>query len=191
MKRSLRLSVDGLNADETTGVARLADVRLVRPVRPRVRSLTPPQQAAFLVAVTSLLRTFCVEGFRKGLRVKGVEGAAGICEMTWAADGRATFEYGEPVREGEAHIVWRRIGTHAISPNHDPIAALARCLLRPRSVHDPSAKQRSRAVTRCQQLALKVQFRRLVAENYQRVAHARSCFARRGSWVRVPSSPPV
>ena len=58
-------------------------------------------------------------------------------------------------------------------------------------VRDPCAKQRSRAVTGCQQLALKVQLRRLVSENYQRVAHAKSCFARRGSWVRVPSSPPV
>jgi AcrR family transcriptional regulator len=30
----------------------------------------------------------------------------------------------------------------------------------------------------------------MVRENYQRVAHARPCFAGRGSWVRVPSSPP-
>jgi hypothetical protein len=34
--------------------------------------------------------------------------------MTWAADGRATFEYGQEVRPGEAHIIWRRIGTHDI-----------------------------------------------------------------------------
>ena len=34
--------------------------------------------------------------------------------MTWAPDVRATFEYGAEVREGEAHIVWRRIGTHDI-----------------------------------------------------------------------------
>lgn len=49
-----------------------------------------------------------------GLRVKGIKGAAGIFEMTWADGGRATFEYADPVREGDARVVWRRIGTHAI-----------------------------------------------------------------------------
>jgi hypothetical protein len=34
--------------------------------------------------------------------------------MTWADGGRSTFEYGSPVREGETHIIWRRIGTHEI-----------------------------------------------------------------------------
>jgi hypothetical protein len=29
-------------------------------------------------------------------------------------DGRATFHFGNRVREGEPHIVWRRIGTHKI-----------------------------------------------------------------------------
>jgi hypothetical protein len=78
-------------------------------------SLSPDQQAAFLIAVTQLVEDLQRErGFRKRLRVKGVKGAAGIFEMTWADDGRATFEYGESVREGQAHIVWRRIGTHAI-----------------------------------------------------------------------------
>jgi hypothetical protein len=51
---------------------------------------------------------------RPGLRVKGVQGAAGVFEMTWAPDGRATFEYGPEVRPGEPHIVWRRVGTHDI-----------------------------------------------------------------------------
>jgi hypothetical protein len=53
-------------------------------------------------------------GFRPSLRVKGVQGAPGIFEMTWAPDGRATFHYGDPIREGEIHVVWRRVGTHAI-----------------------------------------------------------------------------
>jgi hypothetical protein len=55
--------------------------------------------------------------FRPGLRVKGVQGAPGIFEMTWAPDGRATFEYGDPIRPGEAHVVWRRVGSHAILAN--------------------------------------------------------------------------
>ena len=53
-------------------------------------------------------------GVRPGRRVKGVRGAPGIFELSWAPDGRATFEYGPPVRDAEAHIVWRRIGTHEI-----------------------------------------------------------------------------
>jgi len=78
-------------------------------------ALSPSQQAAFLVAVTQFVEDLGgSRGFRKGLRVKGVKGAAGIFEMTWADDGRATFEYGDPVIEGEPHVIWRRVGTHAI-----------------------------------------------------------------------------
>jgi len=54
------------------------------------------------------------KGVRPGLRVRGIQGAPGIFEMTWAPDGRATFHYGEPVREGQPHVVWRRVGTHAV-----------------------------------------------------------------------------
>lgn len=52
---------------------------------------------------------------RPSLRVKRVRAAPpGVLEMTWAPDGRATFELGREVRPGEPHVVWRRIGTHAI-----------------------------------------------------------------------------
>ncbi len=77
--------------------------------------LSRGQQAAFLVAVSQFVEDLQRgRGFRKGLRVKGVKGAAGIFEMTWADDGRATFEYGASVIEGEPHVVWRRLGTHAV-----------------------------------------------------------------------------
>jgi hypothetical protein len=56
-------------------------------------------------------------GFRSGLRVRGIQGALGVFEMTWAPDGRATFHYGKPIREGLVHVVWRRVGTHAIFAN--------------------------------------------------------------------------
>ena len=49
-----------------------------------------------------------------GLRVKGVQGAKGVFEMTWAPDGRATFEYGPEKIPGQPHIIWRRIGGHEI-----------------------------------------------------------------------------
>ena len=78
-------------------------------------SLSPGQKAAFLASVEQFIDDLRRgEGFRKGLRVKVVKGAAGIIEMTWADDGRATFEYGKAVRQGEPHIMWRRIGAHAI-----------------------------------------------------------------------------
>jgi hypothetical protein len=48
------------------------------------------------------------------LRVKRVQGHEGIWEMTWAVDGRATFEYGPEQIAGEAHVRWRRIGDHSI-----------------------------------------------------------------------------
>jgi hypothetical protein len=77
--------------------------------------LTPTQQAAFLVAVGQFVEDLR-EGrpFRNGLRVKGIRGASGIFEMTWADDGRATFEYGDEVVTGEPHVVWRRVGKHAV-----------------------------------------------------------------------------
>jgi hypothetical protein len=53
-------------------------------------------------------------GFRPGLRVKKMKGHENIWEMTWAADGRATFSYAEPVKPGQPHVIWRRIGTHEI-----------------------------------------------------------------------------
>lgn len=55
----------------------------------------------------------------KALRVKDVEGAPGIWEMTWSfsgPDGRATWEWTTETIGGETVPVdrWRRIGGHAI-----------------------------------------------------------------------------
>jgi hypothetical protein len=77
-------------------------------------NLTAAQKAAFRAAAAKLVVDLESGGFRPGLRVRGVQGAAGVFEMTWADDGRATFEYGSTVRQGAAHIVWRRVGTHDI-----------------------------------------------------------------------------
>jgi hypothetical protein len=46
--------------------------------------------------------------------VKGVTAHPGVFEMTWAPDSRATFSYGNERIPGKAHVIWRRIGTHAI-----------------------------------------------------------------------------
>lgn len=86
---------------------------------PRFRAdfegLTAAQQVAFLAAVAAFVADLrSGVRVRAGLRVKGVKGAQGVFEMTWAPDGRATFTYGEPVRTEQAHVIWRRIGTHDI-----------------------------------------------------------------------------
>jgi hypothetical protein len=53
--------------------------------------------------------------FRPSLRIKRVRSAPpGVFEMTWAPDGRATFEFGSEVRPGQAHVAWRRIGKHDV-----------------------------------------------------------------------------
>lgn len=41
----------------------------------------------------------------------------GVWEMTWAPDGRATWQYGRERRSGEAHVIWHRVGTQAIFRN--------------------------------------------------------------------------
>lgn len=77
--------------------------------------LTPAQREAFLRAVSMFVGDLREgTGFRKSLRVKKMEGADGIWELSWAPDGRATFEYGDPVKEGHPHVRWRRVGTHDI-----------------------------------------------------------------------------
>ncbi len=80
--------------------------------------LTQTQQDAFIDAMKLMVEDLRAGGsFRPSLRVKRVQGHPRILEMTWASDGRATFEYGAEVRPGEPHIVWHRIGGHDILKN--------------------------------------------------------------------------
>jgi hypothetical protein len=78
-----------------------------------VAALTPAQRRRFRTAFLRFDQDLGTGTFRPGLRVKRVEGTDGIFEMTWAPDGRATFQYGESQGSG-AHVVWRRIGTHEV-----------------------------------------------------------------------------
>ena len=79
------------------------------------KALSASEKAAFRAAVEKFVADLDVGGaFRKGLRVKGVQGSPGVYELTWADDGRATFQYGESQLPGEPHVIWRRVGTHAI-----------------------------------------------------------------------------
>jgi hypothetical protein len=83
-------------------------------LRRDLAGLTAAQKAAFRVAATKLVADLAAGSFRPDLRVRGVQGAPGVFEMTWADDGQATFEYGAVVHEGEIHVIWRRIGTHEV-----------------------------------------------------------------------------
>lgn len=78
--------------------------------------LDPADKKRFRSAIGNFIEDLAADdrGFRPGLRVKGIQAAAGIFEMTWARDGRATFEYGDQQRPGESHVIWRRVGTHDI-----------------------------------------------------------------------------
>ncbi|AXE40039.1 hypothetical protein JS278_02905 [Acidipropionibacterium virtanenii] len=80
-----------------------------------LRALSPTDRRRFRSAVTQFIEDLRRgDGFRKGLRVKRVEGTADIWEMTFAPNGRATWQYGDEVHPGEPHVIWRRVGTHQI-----------------------------------------------------------------------------
>lgn len=64
--------------------------------RKELASLEQLERARFQNAVAAFVEDLRNKrGFRPGLRVRGVKGAAGVYEMTWAPDGRATFEHGQ------------------------------------------------------------------------------------------------
>ncbi|MFD6417563.1 hypothetical protein [Streptomyces sp. NPDC060194] len=77
--------------------------------------LAPAQQRRFRRVVTEHFVPDLESGiFRPGLRIKGVQAAPGVYELTWAPDGRATWAYGDQKIAGMPHVIWRRIGTHSI-----------------------------------------------------------------------------
>jgi hypothetical protein len=80
-----------------------------------LNKLSPAQRARFAKIVQEQFIPDVTAGrFRPSLRVKGVQSVPGVHEMTWAPDGRATWQYGEEQRPGTPHVIWRRVGTHAI-----------------------------------------------------------------------------
>lgn len=77
--------------------------------------LTADQQRAFRAAVVAFIEDLrAAQGFRRSLRVKKVQGVTDVWEMTWAPDGRATWQFGPELVPGQAHVIWRRVGTHSI-----------------------------------------------------------------------------
>ena len=81
-------------------------------------TLSDAQKRQFMNAVAKMVADLKRgQGFRGGLRIKGVQGHVGVFEMTWADDGRATFSYGASPVPGKPHIIWRRVGSHDILQN--------------------------------------------------------------------------
>lgn len=83
--------------------------------------LSPAERAPFLLAVREINAAYAARGGRglprrpAKLRIKRVQGATGVWEMTWSfagPDGRATFEFVEI--DGEPAIRWRRVDGHEI-----------------------------------------------------------------------------
>ena len=80
------------------------------------RRLSRELQRAFLTMLPTFIAALRADppAFPPGLRVKRVQGTDGVWEITFAPDGRATFAYGTEVVPGEAHVVWRRVGSHDV-----------------------------------------------------------------------------
>lgn len=77
--------------------------------------LSPEEKKRYKAAVDKFVADLKRgEGFRNGLRVKGLQRADGMFEMTWAPDGRAVFTYGDSRRDGEPHVIWLAVGGHEI-----------------------------------------------------------------------------
>jgi len=80
------------------------------------RRLTPEQQARFKVAVAKLIAALSQTPPRMPGEplVNPLAGHRGVYELRFAPDGRATFTFGASVREGQPHVIWRRIGGHDV-----------------------------------------------------------------------------
>ena len=68
--------------------------------------LSPAEQDQFLETIRKL-----VHDLKQG---KGVQRRKEVWELTWADDGRATFQLGASAEAGDVHVIWCRIGGHDI-----------------------------------------------------------------------------
>lgn len=87
------------------------------------RRLKPQERTQFREArqeFIKVLREFEAQGqggiprFPERLGVRHMVNKRSILEFAWADDGRYTWQYGTPRMPGKFHIIWRRIGSHAI-----------------------------------------------------------------------------
>ena len=76
--------------------------------------LTGEQQKQFRDAVELFKDGLATGQFHPSLRIHRIDAAPGVYSLSWGSDGRATFQYGTSLEPGQAHIIWRRVGTHDI-----------------------------------------------------------------------------
>ena len=88
------------------------------------KRLSPSEQVLFKAALRVFIEAcerYVVDpssAWPASLRVKGVENAPGVLEMTWSfsgPDGRATFAWIQV--DGQLAVRWRRVGGHEIFSN--------------------------------------------------------------------------
>ena len=91
------------------------------------RGLSAARQQLFSRALDEFIEVFLewekeqrpgIPRFPARLRVKSVQGhpriRPRIMELSWAGDGRCTWQIGISKLQGKYHVIWRRIGSHAI-----------------------------------------------------------------------------
>lgn len=78
------------------------------------KALTKKDADAFARAVKLFIAGVRTGSYDPRLRVKRVRSTAEVWELSWAPDGRATFQHGPEVVPGEPHIAWRRVGDHPV-----------------------------------------------------------------------------
>lgn len=86
-----------------------------RRLRPEHRSVFRDVLRTKFIPACDALGAHPAAVWPKSLRVKAVQGAPGVLEMTWSfasPDGRATFEL--VTVDGDLRCRWRRIGDHDV-----------------------------------------------------------------------------
>jgi hypothetical protein len=79
------------------------------------KKLKVGERANFKTAVAKFVEDLKRDGIvRASLGIRPFKGAEGVLEFHFEGDGRALFEYGDPIRPDEKHVLWLNIGTHAV-----------------------------------------------------------------------------
>jgi hypothetical protein len=77
-------------------------------------ALSPSDRGRFREMVTKFVADLEAGRFRPGIGVRPIEGPSNVYEVAFAPEGRATWEYGEPLLGDETHVIWRRVGTQSV-----------------------------------------------------------------------------
>ncbi len=78
--------------------------------------LTDDEKAAFKLAVRRFIADLGAGSgrFHPSLRVHRIDSRRGVWAISFGGALRATFSYGTAQRTGDAHVIWRRIGSYSI-----------------------------------------------------------------------------